>query len=92
MKIIAESMEKINGLYNDLNELANDQDDHLKILGDNMDDAVNYAKEGNKQLRKAKPNQMCNVRLIVAMLVLSLVVSFFISHYLISPWFANDIK
>lgn len=51
-------MEKINGLYNDLNDLANEQDEKLLMLDRNMDDAVENAKEANKQLKKSKPKTL----------------------------------
>ena len=82
---ITESMEKINVLYNDLNDLANDQEEHLNLLDHNIDEAVSKTKQANKQLKKSKPKSLCNYRLVVATLVLALVVMFFISHYLIRP-------
>ena len=55
---ITESMAKINGLYQDLNELALEQDDKLDRLDCNMDEACEGAKNANKQLKKAKPSSI----------------------------------
>lgn len=78
-------MEKINGLYNDLNDLANAHEEKLDRLDQNMDNAFESAKAANKQLRKSKPTSIWNMRLIIAALVLTLVVFFFISHYFFAP-------
>lgn len=51
-------MEKINGLYNDLNDLAMEQDKQLDRLDANIDHAYDSAKAANKQLRKAKPQSI----------------------------------
>jgi t-SNARE complex subunit (syntaxin) len=75
-------MEKINGLYNDLNELAMEQDNKLGRLDYNIDQAHDTAKSANKQLKKAKPKSLINMRLLISALILMLVVYYFISHYL----------
>lgn len=74
-------MEKINGLYNDLNELAMEQDNKLGRLDYNIDQAFDSAKSANKQLKKAKPKSIMNMRLVISALILMLVVYYFISHY-----------
>lgn len=51
-------MEKINGLYNDLNDLANAHEEKLDRLDQNMDNAFESAKAANKQLRKSKPTSI----------------------------------
>lgn len=79
-------MEKINGLYNDLNELAKEQDDKLKRLDNNIDDALENTKSANKQLRKSKPKSIMNMRLVITVLILAAVVFYFLSHYFFSPF------
>jgi t-SNARE complex subunit (syntaxin) len=79
-------MEKINGLYNDLNELAKDQDDKLMRLDNNIDDAIENTKSANKQLRKSKPKSIVNIRLVITVLILTAVVFYFLSHYFFSPF------
>ena len=71
---LRESMEKINGLYHDLNELANEQDFKLNELEDNMEKGLEGVKGANKELKKAKPNSMMNMRLIVSVIILCLTV------------------
>ena len=67
---LKESMEKINGLYHDLNELAMEQDHQIDTLDFNMDKGLEGAKAANKHLKKAKPKSMVNMRLLVSVLIL----------------------
>lgn len=74
-------MEKINGLYNDLNDLAKEQDHKLDRLDCNIDDAFGAAKSANKQLRIAKPKSVCNMKLVFASITLAMIVCYFLSSY-----------
>lgn len=63
-------MEKINGLYHDLNELANDQDEQINTLDFNMDAGLQGAKKANKEFKKAKPKSIVNTRLLISVIIL----------------------
>jgi len=82
---ITESMQKINNLYGELNELAQRQDEKFDMLDNNLEDAFESAKSANNQLRKSKPKNIVNIRLVVAAMILACVVFFFISHYFLGP-------
>ncbi|CAI2377094.1 unnamed protein product [Moneuplotes crassus] len=71
---LKESMEKINGLYHDLNDLANEQDEQINHLDFNMDKGLEETKKANKQLKKAKPKSMVNMRLVVSVIILILAI------------------
>mmetsp|Transcript_28501 Transcript_28501/g.25231 ORF Transcript_28501/g.25231 Transcript_28501/m.25231 type:complete len:275 (+) Transcript_28501:2-826(+) len=71
---LKDSMEKINGLYNDLNELAMEQDHQIDTLDFNMDKGLEGAKKANKQLKAAKPKSMVNLRLIISVIILLLAI------------------
>ena len=67
-------MEKINGLYHDLNDLANDQEEQMNHLDMNMNKGLEETKKANKQLKKAKPKSIINMRLVVSVIILVLVI------------------